>query len=111
MYEDSIQTASSVEVVESEKRSFLRPVAFKGGSFLAEHDDGRKPDVGSAPKVSSSTARSRPSPAARRATYQPDWTQDAENTPLPSETVDDLGSLEDLKDVLRVCITQEMGVG
>jgi hypothetical protein len=74
MYEDSIQTASSVEVVESEKRSFLRPVAFKGGSFLAEHDDGRKPDVGSAPKVSSSTARSRPSPAARRATYQPDWT-------------------------------------
>jgi len=108
MYEDSIQTASSVEIVESRKRSLLRPVAFKGDVFLAEHDDGIKPDVGSAPKVSSSTARSRPSPAPRTPTYQPDWTQDAENKPLPSGNVDGLGSPEDLKDVLRMGITQEM---
>jgi hypothetical protein len=83
MYEDSIQTASSVEVVESRKRSLLRPVVFKGDSFLAEPDEGRKPNFDSAPKASSSTARSRPPPAPRGATYQPDWTQDAENAPIP----------------------------
>jgi choline transport protein len=110
MYEDSIQTASSVEVVESRKRSLLRPVVFKGDSFLAEPDEGRKPNFDSAPKASSSTAHSRPPPAPRGATYQPDWTQDAENAPIPSQTVDDLGSPEDLKDVLRMGITQEMRV-
>jgi hypothetical protein len=110
MFEDSIQKASSVEVVGSRKRGLLRPVTTKGDSFLAEHDEDTTRDDDSALKASISTARSRPSPAPRGASYQPDCTQDADNTPVQSGTMHDVGSSEDRKDVLRMGITQEMRV-
>jgi hypothetical protein len=102
MLEDSIHKASSVEVVESSKRSHLRPLLIKGDSFFTERDEGRKLDDG--------FTRSRPSPSPRGATFLPDWAQDAENMPMPSGTEHDLGSPEDIKDVLRMGITQEMRV-
>ena len=107
MHEDSIQKASSVEVVGSRKRSHLRPIVTKGDSFIEESG---KLDNDSAPKVSISSARSRPPPTPRSAVYRPDWAQDAETTHMPQTAVDDLGSPEDLKDVLRMGITQEMRV-
>jgi len=111
MPEDSINKSSSVEVIEARKRSLFRPVATRGDSFLVERDEGSKLDDDSAPKASISSARSRPPPTPRTATYQPDWAQDAENLHMPPVAEDDLGSPEDLKDVLRMGITQEMRVG
>jgi choline transport protein len=108
MHEDSIQKASSVQVVGSRKRSHLRPIVTKGDSFFVEESG--KLDNDSAPKTSISSARSRPPPTPRSAVYRPDWAQDAENAHIPQAAVDDLGSPEDLKDVLRMGITQEMRV-
>lgn len=110
MPEDSINKSSSVEVVEARKRKLLRPVAIRGDSFLVERDEGGNPDDDYAPKPSISSARSRPPPTPRSATYQPDWAQDAENMHMPPVAEDELGSPEDLKDVLRMGITQEMKV-
>ena len=110
MPEDSIHNSSSVEVVEPSKRSLLRPIVTKGDSFVVERHDSRNPDDGSAPKASISSARSRLSPAPRSATYRPEWAQEAENMQIPPVAVDELGSPEDLKDVLRMGITQEMRV-
>jgi choline transport protein len=110
MHKDSIQKASSVEVAGSRKRSHLRPIVTKGDSFFNEREESRKLDNDSAPKISISSARSRPPPTPRSAVYRPDWAQDAESAHIPQAAVDDLGSPEDLKDVLRMGITQEMRV-
>jgi choline transport protein len=100
MREDSIHKASSVEVVEASKRSLLRPILIKGDSFFTERAECKKLD--------DDFTRSRPSPALT--SYLPDWAQDAENVPIPSGATQDLGSPEDIKDVLRMGITQEMRV-
>lgn len=110
MPEDSINKTSGVEVVEARKRKLLRPIAIRGDSFVVERDEGGNSDNDYARKPSISSARSRPPPTPRSATYQPDWAQDAENMHMPPVAEDELGSPEDLKDVLRMGIVQEMRV-
>jgi choline transport protein len=100
MLEDSTHKASSVEVVEASKHSLRRPLVVKGA--FAEREECRRLD--------DDFAHSHPSPVPRGASYLPDWAQDAEIMPIPSGTEQDLGSPEDIKDVLRMGITQEMRV-
>lgn len=110
MYEDSIQKASSVEVAEQRKGSVLRPVVTRGDSFHDEPDGARKlDDISRAGLGSTRLSRI---PLSRGSSYQPDWTQDAEDVSVPPPVpVQELGSPEDLKDMLRMGRTQEMRVG
>ncbi|KAK6000980.1 hypothetical protein QM012_003063 [Aureobasidium pullulans] len=108
MHEDSIQKASSVEVAERRKSSVLRPTITRGDSFLEERDGGRKLDDISRPGLGLTRLSSSRIPLSRGSSYQPDWAQDAEEMSAPPVPVEELGSPEDLKDMLRMGRTQEM---
>ncbi|KAI4721651.1 hypothetical protein E4T48_02180 [Aureobasidium sp. EXF-10727] len=121
MQQDSIQKASSVEVAEGRKGSLLRPIVIRGDSFFNERnanatlDDNTRLASGSLrPRFNSiSSARTPTSPVPKSPSYRPDWAQDAEDMrvqPLPVDE-DELGSPEDLRDMLRMGRTQEMRVG
>lgn len=110
MHEDSIQKASSVEVAERRKGSILRPITTRGDSFLDERDGSRKLDESSRPGLGLTKPSSGRMPLSRGSSYQPDWAQDAEDMPGPPVPVQELGSPEDLKDMLRMGRTQEMRV-
>ncbi|KAI4727594.1 hypothetical protein E4T49_04672 [Aureobasidium sp. EXF-10728] len=120
MHEDSIQKASSVEVAEGRKGSLLRPIVIRGDSFFNERNANATLDNNSRlassslrPRLNSvSSARTPTSPAPKSPSYRPDWAQDAEDVrvqPLPVDE-DELGSPEDLRDMLRMGTTQEMRV-
>lgn len=109
MHEDSIQKASSVEVAERRKGSFLRPITTRGDSFLDEQDGSRKLDD-TTRSVGLNRLSSPRTPISRGSSYQPDWSHDAEDMPAPAVPVQELGSPEDLKDMLRMGRTQEMRV-
>lgn len=112
MHEDSIQKASSVEVAERRKGSVLRPIVTRGDSFHDEPDGTRKLDDISRPGLGLTKLSSSRIPLSRGSSYQPDWTQDAEDVSAPPPVpVKELGSPEDLKDMLRMGRTQEMRVG
>lgn len=116
MQQDSIQKATSVDITPQRKGSFLRPVTVRGDSFRSELDGsgkaGKPPrpiSTGSLRPISTGTSTVHwPSSPAARSSYQPEWAQDTENVLLPAATVDDHGSPEDLKDMLRMGRTQEM---
>ncbi|TIA15667.1 amino acid transporter [Aureobasidium pullulans] len=116
MQQDSIQKATSVDITPQRKGSFLRPVTVRGDSFRSELDGsgkaGKPPrpiSTGSLRPISTGTSTVHwPSSPAARSSYQPEWVQDTENVLLPAATVDDHGSPEDLKDMLRMGRTQEM---
>jgi hypothetical protein len=110
MHEDSIQKASSVEVAERRKGSFLRPITTRGDSFLDERDGSRKLDETSRSGLGLTKLSSGRIPLSRGSSYQPDWAQDADDMPAPPVPVQELGSPEDLKDMLRMGRTQEMRV-
>lgn len=112
MPEDSIQKASSVEVAERRKGSVLRPIVTRGDSFYDEPDGSRKLDDISKQGPGLTRLSSSRTPLSMSSSHQPDWTQDVEDAsaPLPVP-VKELGSPEDLKDMLRMGRTQEMRVG
>lgn len=118
MQQDFIQKATSVDITPQRKGSFLRPVTVRGDSFRSELDGsgkaGKPPrpiSTGSLRPISTGTSTVHwPSSPAARSSYQPEWAQDTENVLLPAATVDDHGSPEDLKDMLRMGRTQEMRV-
>ncbi|CAD0052216.1 unnamed protein product, partial [Aureobasidium pullulans] len=108
--------ATSVDITPQRKGGFLRPVTVRGDSFRSELDGsgkaGKPPrpiSTGSLRPISTGTSTVHwPSSPAARSSYQPEWAQDTENVLLPAATVDDHGSPEDLKDMLRMGRTQEM---
>jgi len=110
MHEDSIQKASSVEVAERRKSSVLRPNTTRGDSFLDEPHGIQKSDDNSRPGPGLTKLSSSRTPLSRGNSYQPDWAQDAEEMPTPPVPLQELGSPEDLKDMLRMGRTQEMRV-
>ncbi|KAI5198440.1 amino acid transporter [Aureobasidium subglaciale] len=118
MHEENIQIASSVEVTQQRKRNFLRPTAVRGDSSRSEYDDNgsvndeiRPISSGSSrPRlISTSSAYQSTSPAAK-SPYRPEWAQEAEDMAVPQAIVNENGSPEDLKDMLRMGRTQEMRV-
>ena len=111
MHEDSIQKASSVEVAERRKGSVLRPNTTRRDSSLDEPHGSRKLEDISRPGLGSTKLSSSRIPLPRGNSYQPDWAQDAEDLPAPPVPLQELGSPEDLKDMLRMGRTQEMRVG
>ncbi|KAH0340770.1 GABA permease, partial [Aureobasidium melanogenum] len=108
MHEDSIQKASSVEVAERRKGSFLRPITTRGDSFPDERDGNRKLDDIARPGLGLTRLSSSRTPLSRGSSYQPDWAHDAEDMSASTVPVQELGSPEDFKDMLRMGRTQEM---
>ncbi|KEQ96609.1 hypothetical protein AUEXF2481DRAFT_4085 [Aureobasidium subglaciale EXF-2481] len=116
MQEESIQKASSVEVTQQRKGNFLRPTAVRGDSSRSGYDDSgsvkdkiRPISSGfSRPRLLSTSSTYQSTSPAAKSPYRPEWAQDAEDVAVPPAILNEDGSPEDLKDMLRMGRTQEM---
>ncbi|KAI5273621.1 amino acid transporter [Aureobasidium subglaciale] len=116
MQEESIQKASSVEVKQQRKGGFLRPTAVRGDSSRSGYNDNgsvkdkiRPISSGySRPRLVSTSSTYQPTSPAAKSPYRPEWAQDAEDVAVPPAILNEDGSPEDLKDMLRMGRTQEM---